>query len=102
MQRTFPPGLLAAPAAALVLPPFLLLPLFYRMPMAQLYKDWYEACLWLSPAVGAVVLGWILRLRSQGVATFRQPAVRAAVLLACLDLISPLLFYLILAIVAGH
>jgi len=91
-----------APAMALVLPPFLLIPLVYRLPAAQLFKDFYEACLWISPGVGVVVLGLVWRWKRAGLITLGKPAIALGVGLACLDLISPLLFYVLLAILAGH
>lgn len=102
VKQAFSIRLLVAPAVALVLPPFLLIPLVYRLPGAQLFKDWYEACLWISPAVGAVALVLLLRLNRKGVVSLREPMVCAAVSLACLDLVAPLLFYVLLAVVAGH
>jgi len=102
MKRFLAPGLVLLPTAALVLPPFLLVPLIYHLPKAQLFKDFYEACLWLSPAVGVAVIIAIFRLRRQGIVSFRQPAVLIAACIAGLDLISPLFFYMFLAIVGGH
>lgn len=91
-----------APAAALVLPPFLLIPLVFRLPAAQLCKDFYEACLWISPAVGVIVLALVWRWKRTGLITPGQPAIVTGVMLACLDLISPVLFYVLLAILAGR
>ncbi|MDZ4817196.1 MAG: hypothetical protein SGI71_13160 [Verrucomicrobiota bacterium] len=95
-------SLIVAAAAALVLPPFLLIPMVYHLPKAQLFKDFYEACLWISPAIGLGVFIIIFRLRWTGVVSLRQPAVIIAVLLAFLDLVSPVFFYLFLAVIAGH
>jgi len=102
MKRLLLPGLVLVPTAALVLPPFLLVPLTYHLPKAQLFKDFYEACLWLSPAVGVAVITAIFRLRRQDIVSFRQPAVLIAVSIAGLDLASPLFFYVLLAILGGH
>jgi len=102
MKRLLLPGLVLVPTAAMVLPPFLLVPLVYHLPKAQLFKDFYETCLWLSPAVGIGVIIAIFRFRRQGIVSFRQPAVLIAAGMAGLDLISPLFFYMFLAIVGGH
>lgn len=91
-----------APALALVLPPFLLIPFVFRLPAAQLFKDFYEACLWISPAVGVLVLALAWRWKRAGVITLGQPAIATGVTLACVDLISPLLFHVRLAILAGR
>ena len=91
-----------APASALVLPPFLLIPLVFSLPAAQLFKDFYEACLWISPAVGVTVLALIWRWKRAGAITLGQPAVSAGIVLACLDLLSPMFFYVLLALLAGR
>ena len=102
-MKPAPPFLLwLAPAAALVLPPFLLIPLVFRLPAAQLFKDFYEACLWISPAIGVLVLLWCWRLKRLGAATLRPSMIRVSVGLACLDLLSPVFFYVLLAILAGR
>lgn len=90
------------PALALLLPPFLLVPMAYRLPGAQLFKDAYEACLWLTPGVGIVVLAWIWRLRRAGADRPAGIALAAALTFASLDLVAPVVFYVILAILAGH
>jgi len=102
MKRSIALALVLAPTAALVLPPFLLVPLIYRLPNAQLFKDFYEVCLWISPGVGIAVLGVVFRLKQTGAASFRQLVTVAAMLMAVLDLVSPLFFYVFLALVAGH
>ena len=102
MKRTISTALWLAPAAALVLPPFFLIPLVFRLPAAQVCKDFYEACLWISPAVGVIVLALAWRWKRAGLITPGQPAIVIGITLACLDLISPLLFYVLLAILAGR
>ena len=91
-----------APASALLLPPFLLIPFVFRLSAAQLFKDFYEVCLWLSPAVGVTVLALIWRWKRSGAITFGQPAVSAGLVFASLDLLSPIFFYVLLAILAGR
>ena len=67
-----------------------------------MFKDLFEACLWVSPATGAVAITLIWRLKRSGRIEMREWPVVALVALACADLISPLLFYVLLAILAGH
>jgi hypothetical protein len=89
-------------APALALPPFLLIPFVGRMPGAVFFHDLYEACLWLSPAVGVVVLALLFRRRRRDPGALRSGAAVAAMLLACLDLVSPVFFYVLLALLAGR
>jgi len=102
VNQSLPTLLWLAPALALFLPPFLLIPLLLRLPAAQLFKDLFEACLWVSPATGAMTLALIWRMKKARSVTLRERVVVASVALACADLISPLFFYVLLAILAGH
>jgi hypothetical protein len=102
MNATLSPWIWLAPAAALVVPPFLLVPLMAGLPRAQLFKDFYEACLWLTPVVGMIVLGLLFQRRRKDPAGLRQGAAIAAVVLAGLDLVAPLFFYVLLALLAGR
>jgi len=90
-----------APLLALVLPPFLLVPLANHLAGAQFFKDIYEACLWLSPAVGVLVLVVLIRRRRREPAVLRSAPGLAALSLALMDLVSPIFFYVLLALLAG-
>ena len=91
-----------APAGALVLPPFLLIPLVRRLAGAQFFKDLYEACLWLSPAVGVITLVAIIRWMRANADARRGPTVVTGLVLATLALASPGFFYVLLAVLAGR
>jgi hypothetical protein len=95
-------SVIAATTAAIVLPPLLLIPMIYHLPSAQVFKDLYEACLWISPSIGVAALIMLFRLSRTDTVTFRDPAMFSAVILACLDIVSPVLFYILLALIAGH
>lgn len=95
-------SILVATTAAIMLPPLLLIPMIFHLPGAQAFKDLYEACLWLSPSVGVVALFMLFRLIRADVVAIRQPVTFSAVLLACLDVVSPLFFYILLALFAGR
>jgi hypothetical protein len=102
MKPKIPRLLWLVPAGALFLPPFLLIPLLGRLPGAQFFKDIYEACLWLTPAVGGVVLTLLFLRRRQDPAGLRSGAAVAALVFAGLDLLAPVFFFVLLAILAGH
>ena len=102
MKRPPVSALILAATAALAMPPFLLIPLVYHLPMAQLFKDFYEASLWLSPAVGIAVLYMLFRSGGRDLVQPRQPARFIAAFLAGLDLLSPVFFYVLLAVLGGH
>lgn len=95
-------SILLATTVAIVVPPFLLVPMVFGLPNAQVFKDLYEVCLWLTPSVGVVALLVIFRLIRRRAIEARRPAILAAILIASLDLVAPLLFYLLLAIIAGR
>ncbi len=102
VMKHFPNGLLVATIMAACLPPLLLIPMIYRLPGAQLFKDAFEACMWLSPAVGALALVAILHRVWTGAASFRVRRTSITAALACLDLLTPPFFYVLLAAIAGR
>jgi hypothetical protein len=102
VKRTVSPVHWLGPLLALVLPPFLLVPLVKRLPSAQLFKDCYEASLWITPGVGLIVLVMIFRRRRHEPDLLRRGPIVAGLLFAALDLIAPVLFYVLLALLAGR
>ena len=67
----------------------------------MLCRDLYEFCFWATPAVGVAVLVGLFRRRRADPRAWRRFGVVAAALLALADLVAPLLFYVILALIAG-
>jgi hypothetical protein len=102
MKPAVPYLMWLVPAAALVLPPFLLIPLVGHLPGAQFCKDLYEACLWLTPPTGVGVGVLLYRLRRRNPDALRAGGAIAAMILAGLDLLAPVFFFVLLAVLAGH
>ena len=102
MKPAVPVYLWLAPALACLLPPLLLIPLAQGLPGAQFAKDLYELCLWLSPAVGLAVLVRLLRRHRRDPGGLRRAGAIASLIWAGLALLSPVAFFLILAVLAGR
>ena len=87
---------------ALVVPPLLLLPMVLHMSYAQYFKDFYEASMWISPAIGMITILLMTSYLKQGQVSLRQ--VRPVIVLvgAVFDLLSPVYLYILLAVLAGH
>lgn len=102
MRTAVPIYLWLAPALACLLPPLLLIPLTQRLPGAQFAKDLYELCLWLSPAVGFTVLVQLFRRHRHESGGLRRAGAIAALVWAGLALVSPVAFFLFLAVLAGR
>lgn len=102
MKPAVPVYLWLVPALACLLPPLLLIPLTQRLPGAQFAKDLYELCLWLTPAIGLAVLVQLFRRQRREPGGLRRAGVVAALVWSGLALVSPVAFFLILAVLAGR
>lgn len=102
MKPAVPVYLWLAPALACVLPPLLLIPLAQGLPGAQFAKDLYELCLWLSPAIGLAALVQLHRRHRREPGGLRRAGALAVLVCGGLALVSPVAFFLVLAVLAGR